>query len=139
MFAILLNFKHIYLYCAPCFGIFYLKKLVFNRKKGGIVSFILLGAQTIAVFAISFGPFIYTGQLKQIFSRLFPFQRGLVHYYWASNVWALHMFFYKYAVNIYKMMVTGEKVPCVYIDGDLETYKLWSLVATLAFLLVRSL
>jgi alpha-1,3-glucosyltransferase len=30
-YAILLNFKHIFLYLSPCFGIIYLKNAVFNQ------------------------------------------------------------------------------------------------------------
>jgi alpha-1,3-glucosyltransferase len=32
VYAILLNFKHIYLYFAPCFGLLYLKKVVFKSE-----------------------------------------------------------------------------------------------------------
>ena len=30
VYAVLLNFKHIFLYFAPCFGLLYLKKVVLN-------------------------------------------------------------------------------------------------------------
>jgi alpha-1,3-glucosyltransferase len=34
-------------------------------------------------------------QMKQFFSRLFPFGKGLVHDYWAGNIWAIYIFVFK--------------------------------------------
>ncbi|KAG8456735.1 hypothetical protein GDO86_002498 [Hymenochirus boettgeri] len=99
LFAVLLNFKHIYLYIAPAYGVYLLRSYCFtgNNPDGSIrwrsfsfLHFISLAMTVSLVFVLSFGPFIYLGQLSQVLTRLFPFKRGLCHAYWAPNFWALY-------------------------------------------------
>ncbi|XP_040282339.1 probable dolichyl pyrophosphate Glc1Man9GlcNAc2 alpha-1,3-glucosyltransferase isoform X1 [Bufo bufo] len=99
LFAVLLNFKHIYLYIAPAYGIYLLRSYCFtaNNPDGSIrwrsfslLRFLALVIIVVFVLAVSFGPFIYLGQIPQVLSRLFPFKRGLCHAYWAPNFWALY-------------------------------------------------
>lgn len=95
LFAILLCFKHIYLYLAPAYFVFLLRayclgpKSIFHIR---LLNCVKLGMGIATVFAIAFGPFIYWQQLPQLLSRLFPFSRGLCHAYWAPNVWAMYSF-----------------------------------------------
>ncbi|XP_060663803.1 probable dolichyl pyrophosphate Glc1Man9GlcNAc2 alpha-1,3-glucosyltransferase [Drosophila nasuta] len=88
-FAVLLNFKHIFLYMAPAFAVYLLKFYCLGKQSR---QFVLSIAKLLAVgltpFVLSFGPF--WRQLPQLISRLFPFKRGLTHAYWAPNIWALY-------------------------------------------------
>uniref|UniRef100_A0A9L0RL07 Alpha-1,3-glucosyltransferase n=1 Tax=Equus caballus TaxID=9796 RepID=A0A9L0RL07_HORSE len=99
LFAVLLHFKHIYLYVAPAYGIYLLRSYCFtaNKPDGSIrwnsfsfVRLISLGLTVFLVSALSLGPFLALNQLPQVFSRLFPFKRGLCHAYWAPNFWAVY-------------------------------------------------
>ena len=108
MFAVLLNFKHLFLYISPAYFIYLLKHYCFTNKGFSITNFAKLGSIVAAVFLVSFGPFVILvscdrkrpsicecvnflqGQLGQVISRLFPFKRGLCHAYWAANFWALY-------------------------------------------------
>uniref|UniRef100_A0A7E4VGV6 Alpha-1,3-glucosyltransferase n=1 Tax=Panagrellus redivivus TaxID=6233 RepID=A0A7E4VGV6_PANRE len=94
LFAILLNFKHIYLYYVPAFIAFYLfEYLPPFRDVGFLWRGFHLALAVVSPVVLSFGPFYAQGQIPailQIFSRLFPFKRGLTHSYWAPNFWALY-------------------------------------------------
>ncbi|OWR42492.1 dolichyl glycosyltransferase [Danaus plexippus plexippus] len=99
-FAILLNFKHIFLYIAPVYVVYLLRVYCFTISSTDGVptpwstfsfgNLIKLGLAVLSVFSLSFGPFI--DQIPQLISRLFPFKRGLCHAYWAPNFWALYNF-----------------------------------------------
>ncbi|GAA5887920.1 hypothetical protein JCM6882_000802 [Rhodosporidiobolus microsporus] len=93
LFATLLNFKHIFIYLALPYFVFLLRRHCYPPGgKFHLDRVVELGLIVAGICALSFGPFVLAGgvsQLKQIFSRLFPFQRGLNHAYWAANVWAI--------------------------------------------------
>ncbi|KAI0049641.1 glycosyltransferase family 57 protein [Auriscalpium vulgare] len=90
LFAVLLNFKHIYMYLAPAYFVYLLRAYCMSSQ-GAILPtrFLSLANTVIVVFLASLGPFLFMGQLSQLLSRLFPFTRGLNHAYWAPNAWAL--------------------------------------------------
>lgn len=95
LFAMLLCFKHIYLYLAPAYFVYLLRAYCLtpnNVFRPQISNCIMLGISLVLVFGAAFGPFAYWGQLDQLRSRLFPFSRGLCHAYWAPNVWAIYSF-----------------------------------------------
>ncbi|RUS75621.1 hypothetical protein EGW08_016614, partial [Elysia chlorotica] len=90
-FSVLLNMKHIYMYIAPPYFVYLLRTYCFK------ISFFLSISQRHNNFdptknTTSLNMFCFTSQhqLGQVMSRLFPFKRGLVHAYWAPNVWALY-------------------------------------------------
>lgn len=104
LFAVLLCFKHIYLYLAPAYFAYLLRIYVLKStppsKAGGIWPVVgidwnrtfKLGTVVVGTFLVAFGPFALYGKLPDLLSRLFPFSRGLTHAYWAPNVWAVYSF-----------------------------------------------
>ncbi|KAG7191997.1 glycosyl transferase [Scheffersomyces spartinae] len=114
-FAVLLCFKHIYLYLAPAVFVYllsgYCLSLKYDNKKSlvnnvvGLIQWtncLKLGLVVASVFTVAFGPFAYYGVLPQLFSRLFPFSRGLTHAYWAPNIWAIYLFVDRVLIQVYK-------------------------------------
>ena len=118
-FAILLNFKHLFLSVSLVYFVYLLRHYCFSlpiqplkiddndphvvlsslkyKTSDGEVfyfkHFLLLGFAVVGIFAVSFGPFLFAGGIEQltfIKERLFPFGRGLCHAYWAPNLWAIY-------------------------------------------------
>ena len=97
-FAVLLCFKHIYLYLAPAYVVYLLR--IYCLSQGSVLRIRFGNCAKLAAglgltLSAAFGPFLYFGQIDQVLSRLFPFSRGLCHAYWAPNVWAMYSFFDK--------------------------------------------
>lgn len=113
IFTILLMLKHIFVYAAPFYFVYLLRHYCFpvgaaQARAFAMYRLVALAAACVAVVAAVLAPFVWPhlqlhgmstsgaaalqGELKQLLSRLFPWGRGLVHAYWAPNVWALYVF-----------------------------------------------
>ena len=114
LFALLLNLKHLYLSLAPLYFCYLLERYCLTysippgktRKQLLPKKFLLLALVTGTILVLPWLPFVLgqhdpKAQVQQILRRLFPFGRGLVHDYWAGNVWAI----YSLADRIYRLLV----------------------------------
>lgn len=102
LFAILLTMKHLYLTLSLWYFSYLLRRYCFVQNRFSIARFLQLGIVTSYCLLAPFVPIVMQSPepkqlLAQIFSRLFPFQRGLVHDYWAGNIWAIYMGANKFA------------------------------------------
>ena len=84
--------KHIFLFCAPVYFVYFLTQYVSRASGLGkqVLRLVALVAVVVGVSAVALIPIIRTDQLGAMIERLFPFGRGLVHSYWAPNFWALY-------------------------------------------------
>eukprot|EP00922_Rhytidocystis_sp_ex-Travisia-forbesii_P060600 GHVS01089844.1.p1 GENE.GHVS01089844.1~~GHVS01089844.1.p1 ORF type:complete len:446 (+),score=25.40 GHVS01089844.1:88-1425(+) len=74
------------------------------RQKLNIRKFCSLGLLVCLVFCACLLPVVREGRLREMISRLFPFGRGLVHSYWAPNVWALYLMLDRGVLAIMKVI-----------------------------------
>lgn len=64
LFSLLLCLKHIFLYAAPAFFVFLLRR--YCRGPHAVLRFGGLGAIVLGTFGLVFGPFVAAGQLPQV-------------------------------------------------------------------------
>jgi alpha-1,3-glucosyltransferase len=98
-----------------------------QSHRGKIVNLAKVGAATIIPFIVSFLPFLLVGgvdQITQILSRLFPFQRGLIHEFWAPNFWALYHFADKLMNIICAKFLLSSSVTFREVSSDLHQLKI---------------
>ncbi|KAH0766128.1 hypothetical protein KY285_001999 [Solanum tuberosum] len=91
VFAVLLCFKHLFAVAAPVYFVYLLRHYCRGGLIRGFGRLVIMGSAVVAVFAAAYGPFLYHGQIQQVFHRMFPFGRGLCHAYWAPNFWVFYI------------------------------------------------
>jgi alpha-1,3-glucosyltransferase len=136
LFALLLNLKHLYLFLSPLYFCYLLERYCLtytdangvSMKKGFLFGkFFKLALVTSVTLVLPWVPFLMVDaenpqrQLLQILSRLFPFDRGLLHNYWAANVWAL----YTLADKVVRLVL--RQLPSFVSEVDYETIQDWHL------------
>ncbi|XP_059636796.1 probable dolichyl pyrophosphate Glc1Man9GlcNAc2 alpha-1,3-glucosyltransferase [Cornus florida] len=95
VFAVLLCFKHLFAVAAPVYFVYLLRHYCSGGVVRGFGRLVMMGAAVVAVFMAAYGPFVYYGEIQQVFQRMFPFGRGLCHAYWAPNFWVFYIIFDK--------------------------------------------
>ena len=100
-FCVLILLKHLFLPLVPLFAIYLLRQycrlsITSSHIHFNIQRFLILVLIACCHLLLAFGPFMLQSnpaeQLTAILTRLFPFERGLTHAYWAPNVWAIYSF-----------------------------------------------
>ena len=111
-YMILVWSKHIFLFCAPVYFVYFLWAYVFRASGLGaqIYRFLSLFGVVVAVSAVALIPIVRTDQFGAMIVRLFPFGRGLVHDYWAPNFWALYSGLDRFLGSL-ERLETGSSTP----------------------------
>ncbi|MCD9641157.1 hypothetical protein HAX54_027103 [Datura stramonium] len=91
--------------------------------RGGLIRgfrrLVIMGSAVVAVFAAAYGPFLYHGQIQQVFHRMFPFGRGLCHAYWAPNFWVFYIILDKVLAFLLIKMGFNVQAPTASFTGGL--------------------
>ncbi|XP_021898338.1 LOW QUALITY PROTEIN: probable dolichyl pyrophosphate Glc1Man9GlcNAc2 alpha-1,3-glucosyltransferase [Carica papaya] len=119
LFAVLLCFKHLFAVAAPVYFVYLLRHYCWGGLVKGFWRLSIMGAVVLSVFAASYGPFIYHGQMQQVIRRLFPFGRGLCHAYWAPNFWVFYIVLDKGLAFLFRKLGFNIQTPTASFSGGL--------------------
>lgn len=101
LYTVLVLMKHLFATIAPLIATILLRHCIMDQSGKlhvtlrSIFTMVTIALIILLIVIAAFAPILLDSedkmaQLMQIFSRLFPFGRGLVHAYWAPNIWALY-------------------------------------------------
>ncbi|KAJ8573422.1 hypothetical protein K7X08_009933 [Anisodus acutangulus] len=119
VFAVLLCFKHLFAVAAPVYFVYLLRHYCRGGLIKGFGRLVIMGSAVVAVFAAAYGPFLYHGQIQQVFHRMFPFGRGLCHAYWAPNFWVFYIILDKVLAFLLVKMGFNVQAPIASFTGGL--------------------
>ena len=93
-FSLLVLSKHLFATLAPVIGVFLIKFYCIENAAFSFSKFLQLFLIVSVFLLLAFLPFAIHGsdQISKIISQLFPFGRGLIHAYWAPNIWSIYCF-----------------------------------------------
>ena len=94
LFVLAINLNQTCLFLSPAYFIYLLTSYCDPWKqspKKCLYNLSCLASIVITGFAVAFAPFVWLGQLAQVWKRIFPFERGLMHWpFFAPNAWTLY-------------------------------------------------
>ena len=94
LFVLAINLNQTCLFLSPVYFIYLLTSYCDPWKqspKECLYNLSCLALIVITGFAVAFAPFVWLGQLTQVLQRIFPFDRGLIHWpFYTPNFWTLY-------------------------------------------------
>jgi len=152
-FSTLVLMKHLFVLLAPVFAVFLLRHHCGLQEGSLCLSrFVQLVGIAVSAVLLAFGPLVascmwWGGQCsqcsqwqgRQVLARLFPFGRGLVHAYWAPNLWALYCLADKVLAAVLRLggvpLAPGSRHSAAGLVGDFQLAVLPLVPAWLCLLL----
>lgn len=88
VFSVLVHMKHVFVYASLPLAFYLLSHC--KGSSSTQLHFARCAICAIPVTGVSVGPILYCQTFSTMLSNLAPFDRGLVHSFWAPNFWALY-------------------------------------------------